>query len=211
MAAAVIEMEVMPDHAYLLGEVDPRFGIHRLVRLLKGRCSRLLRQEFPRLRSRLPPPHVHFDYALGALSVGETTLTRQLLPALMEEMWCLADRNSYGIRLWQEAQATGASLLWRVKKSLILVREQVLFDGSYLSHLCSSSGPSAAAGPNLRGHARTLSGSMPKLAVLALAAGRFRMLWHHVPWGSPPLRGALPRGWPPHGNDGARGWWCRLP
>lgn len=52
--AAVIEMEVMPDHVHLLVEVDPQFGIHRLVRLLKGRSSRLLRQEFPRLRSRLP-------------------------------------------------------------------------------------------------------------------------------------------------------------
>jgi putative transposase len=52
--AAVIEMEVMPDHVHLLVEVDPQFGIHRLVRLVKGRSSRLLRQEFPRLRSRLP-------------------------------------------------------------------------------------------------------------------------------------------------------------
>ncbi len=35
-------------------EVDPQFGIHRLVRLIKGRSSRLLRQEFPALKSRLP-------------------------------------------------------------------------------------------------------------------------------------------------------------
>ena len=52
--AAVIEMEVMPDHVHLLVEVDPQFGIHRLVRLVKGRSSRLLREEFPHLRSRLP-------------------------------------------------------------------------------------------------------------------------------------------------------------
>ena len=52
--ATVIEMEVMPDHVRLLVEVGPQFGIHRLVRLLKGRSSRLLRQEFPRLRSRRP-------------------------------------------------------------------------------------------------------------------------------------------------------------
>ena len=50
----VIELEVMPDHIHLLCEVDPQFGIHRLVRNLKGRLSRLLRQEFPWLRSRLP-------------------------------------------------------------------------------------------------------------------------------------------------------------
>lgn len=52
--AEIIEMEVMPDHVHLLVEVDPQFGIHRLVRLMKGRSSRLLRQEFPWLRSRLP-------------------------------------------------------------------------------------------------------------------------------------------------------------
>jgi len=52
--ATVIELEVMPDHVHLLCEVDPQFGIHRLVRNLKGRSSRLLRQEFPWLRSRLP-------------------------------------------------------------------------------------------------------------------------------------------------------------
>jgi putative transposase len=52
--AEVIELEVMPDHVHLLVGCDPQFGIHRLIRLIKGRSSRLLRQEFPRLRSRLP-------------------------------------------------------------------------------------------------------------------------------------------------------------
>lgn len=52
--AEVIEMEVMPDHVHMLVEVDPQFGIHRLVKLLKGRSSRLLRQEFPWLKKRLP-------------------------------------------------------------------------------------------------------------------------------------------------------------
>jgi putative transposase len=34
-------------------EVDPQFGIHKLVKAMKGRSSRVLRQEFPCLRSRL--------------------------------------------------------------------------------------------------------------------------------------------------------------
>ncbi len=50
----VIEMEVMPDHVHLLVEVDPQYGIHKFVKQVKGRSSRLLRQEFPRLKSRLP-------------------------------------------------------------------------------------------------------------------------------------------------------------
>ena len=52
--AEIIEIEVMPDHVHLLVEVDPQFGIHRLVKRMKGRSSRLLRQEFPWLKKRLP-------------------------------------------------------------------------------------------------------------------------------------------------------------
>ena len=52
--SGLLGIEVMPDHVHLLVEVDPQFGIHRLVKLAKGRSSRLLRQEFPKLRSRLP-------------------------------------------------------------------------------------------------------------------------------------------------------------
>jgi putative transposase len=44
----------MPDHVHLLVACDPQFGIHRLVRLMKGRSSRLLRQEFPVLKRKLP-------------------------------------------------------------------------------------------------------------------------------------------------------------
>jgi len=52
--AELVQVEVMPDHVHLLVECDPQFGIHRLVRLLKGRSSRLLRQEFPVLKRKLP-------------------------------------------------------------------------------------------------------------------------------------------------------------
>lgn len=52
--ATAIEMEVMPDHVHLLVEVDPQFGIAKLVKALKGRSSRLLRQEFRPCRTRLP-------------------------------------------------------------------------------------------------------------------------------------------------------------
>lgn len=51
--AELLELEVMPEHVHLLVEVDPQYGIHRLVRSIKGRSSRLLRQEFPWLKSRL--------------------------------------------------------------------------------------------------------------------------------------------------------------
>ena len=50
----IIEMEIMPDHVHLLLEVDPQYGIHRAVKFIKGKTSRVLRQEFASLRSRLP-------------------------------------------------------------------------------------------------------------------------------------------------------------
>jgi putative transposase len=52
--AEIEDLEVMPDHVHLLVNVDPQFGIHRLVKLIKGRSSRLLRQEFPVLKRKLP-------------------------------------------------------------------------------------------------------------------------------------------------------------
>ena len=50
----IIEMEIMPDHVHLLLEVDPQFGVHKAVKTIKGRTSRILRQEFPRLKTKLP-------------------------------------------------------------------------------------------------------------------------------------------------------------
>jgi len=47
-------MEIMPDHVHLVVEVDPQYGVHRLVKQIKGRSSHLLRQEFPHLRTQLP-------------------------------------------------------------------------------------------------------------------------------------------------------------
>ncbi len=52
--AEVLSQEIMPDHVHLLVECDPQFGIHRLVRMLKGRSSHILRQEFPALKRKLP-------------------------------------------------------------------------------------------------------------------------------------------------------------
>lgn len=52
--AKLIEIEVMPDHVHLLVDVDPQYGIHRLVKEIKGVSSRELRQSFPSLKRRLP-------------------------------------------------------------------------------------------------------------------------------------------------------------
>ncbi len=52
--AELIELEVMPDHVHLLVDVDPQYGIHRLIKEVKGTSSRELRGSFPFLKRRLP-------------------------------------------------------------------------------------------------------------------------------------------------------------
>lgn len=52
--AWIVALETMPDHVHLLVEVDPQYGVHRLVKAVKGRTSRVLRAEFPSLKSKLP-------------------------------------------------------------------------------------------------------------------------------------------------------------
>lgn len=50
----LLEYEVMPDHVHLLVDVDPTFGVKSFISKLKGRSARILRDEFPVLRSKLP-------------------------------------------------------------------------------------------------------------------------------------------------------------
>lgn len=50
----LIELEVMPDHVHLLVGCDPQFGIHRLIKFVKGTTAHQLRQEFPELKRKLP-------------------------------------------------------------------------------------------------------------------------------------------------------------
>ena len=50
----IIEMEIMPEHVHLLLEVHPQPGIHKVIKQIKGYSSRILRNEFPWLKSRIP-------------------------------------------------------------------------------------------------------------------------------------------------------------
>ena len=67
----IVEMEVMPDHVHLLIQCDPQFGIHRVVKQLKGYTSHVLRQEFPILKRRLPSlwTNSYFVATVGAVQL----------------------------------------------------------------------------------------------------------------------------------------------
>ena len=53
-SSEIIQMEIMPEHVHLLVEVDPQYGIHKLIKTIKGRSSRFIRSEFKWIKSRLP-------------------------------------------------------------------------------------------------------------------------------------------------------------
>jgi putative transposase len=67
-------IEVMPDHVHLFIEFDPRWGVAEIVNRFKGFTSRILRLEFPTLRSRLPTLWSRSYYAGTVGHVSEATI-----------------------------------------------------------------------------------------------------------------------------------------
>lgn len=67
----VLEMEVMPDHAHLILDIDPRIGIADVVGKIKGYTAHVLRKEYPSLKSRLPSlwTRSKFISTVGAVSL----------------------------------------------------------------------------------------------------------------------------------------------
>ena len=50
----LIEVETDKDHVHLLVDCDPQFGIAQYIKILKGRSSKLLREKFRHLKTKLP-------------------------------------------------------------------------------------------------------------------------------------------------------------
>src|SRR5947209_592465 len=97
---------------------------------------------------------------LGAVFDGydrasELALARRLVDRLGAGMLLLADRNFPGYELWGRAAATGADLLWRLKKNHVFVPLRRLPDGSFLSVM-------GTPAENVRyGHARAAGRPLP--------------------------------------------------
>jgi len=70
--------EIMPDHVHLFIESDPRWSVAEIVNRLKGASSRLLRSEFPHLKSRLPTLWTKSYYAGTIGGVSEDTVRQYI-------------------------------------------------------------------------------------------------------------------------------------
>jgi hypothetical protein len=82
--------------------------------------------------------HVLFGSRMAGVGVGESTLAVVVIASLAPTMLCLADRNFFSFGLWTKATSTGADLLCRVKKNLVLPCHRRLADGSYRSTIYAS-------------------------------------------------------------------------
>lgn len=74
----VLAMEVMPDHVHVFIETDVRRAPAEIAAKLKANTSRILREEFPHLRTRLPTlwSRSYFIATVGAVS--EATIRRYI-------------------------------------------------------------------------------------------------------------------------------------
>ena len=71
-------MEVMPDHVHLFVSSDPTRCVAEIVNRLKGASSRILRGEFPHLKSRLPTLWSRSYYAGTVGHVSEATVKKYI-------------------------------------------------------------------------------------------------------------------------------------
>ena len=79
--------------------------------------------------------HAVLDAAIGVYAMSETVLAREVVSRLHPGMLLLADRGFYGYGLWQQAAATGADLLWRMRSTQRLDPIEILADGSYIARV----------------------------------------------------------------------------
>ncbi|MFD5186569.1 hypothetical protein ACFWMU_00175 [Streptomyces sp. NPDC058357] len=79
-----------------------------------------------------------FAAQTGALSLHGQQLIPGLLGRLEPGMLLVADRGITGFELWKAASETGADLLWRVRKNIVLPFLEAFEDGSYLSEIVAT-------------------------------------------------------------------------
>lgn len=78
LGCEVVALEVMPDHVHLFVSALPIHAPQHIANQLKGYSSRVLRDEFPDLRQRLPSLWSRSYYVGSAGSVSAETIARYI-------------------------------------------------------------------------------------------------------------------------------------
>lgn len=71
-------MEVMPDHVHLFIHTVPTNPAHHVIGQLKGYSSRILRKEFPWLKTRLPSLWTRSYYVETVGHISEQTIKKYI-------------------------------------------------------------------------------------------------------------------------------------
>ena len=74
----ILSMEIMPEHVHLFISFDPRLMLHKIIKILKGSSSRILREEFPSLKSRLPSLWTRSYFSCSVGHIGEAAVRRYI-------------------------------------------------------------------------------------------------------------------------------------
>lgn len=78
LGATIHTLEIMPDHVHIFVEADPTLAPAHLAAQFKGYTSRVLRQEFDYLRSRMPSLWSRSYYCGTVGHVSEATVRKYI-------------------------------------------------------------------------------------------------------------------------------------
>lgn len=78
IGVSIEQMEVMPDHVHLFVKSPPTLAPHYIVQQLKGTSSKILRDEFPHLKSRLPTLGTRSYYCESVGYISEDTIRKYI-------------------------------------------------------------------------------------------------------------------------------------
>lgn len=71
-------MEVMSDHVHLFIKADPTASPHWIVQQLKGHSSRVMREEFPDLKSKLPTLWTRSYFCSSVGHISESSVKKYI-------------------------------------------------------------------------------------------------------------------------------------
>ena len=68
----------MPEHVHMFIEMDPRQPLHIMIRNFKGRSSRILREEFPWLKTKIPALWTRSYFSCTVGHINEETIQKYI-------------------------------------------------------------------------------------------------------------------------------------
>src|ERR1700716_363875 len=91
----IIAVEVMPDHVHLFVKHEPKASASYVANQFKGYTSRVLREEFPHLRSRMPTLWSSSFFVASVGAVSADTVQRYI-DTQWERPWAKKEKGEEG-------------------------------------------------------------------------------------------------------------------